>query len=773
MKTMRFAGIAAVVLGGAVAAARADGMIVPVRPEIRVRGHWAVKYHHVDVTVRDQVASVTIDQEFVNTGRGMIEVEYLFPVPPDAAVDSMTMVVDGKEYAAKLLKADEARRIYEEIVRKKKDPALLEYAGFGLYRTKAFPLQPGKPCKVIVTYKDTCRKDRDLVRVWYPLNTEKFSAKAIESVRVRVDLKSKADITAVYSPSHDLKTERKDSRHVIATYEAKNTLPTTDFEVFYKAANESVGAMLLTWQPEAKKNGYFLMLVSPNPRATAKTVAPKDVVVVLDHSGSMSGKKLLQAKEALRYVLRNLNAKDRFNVIGYNDQVDVFFEHLTPVRDAHLAEALARIDRIDATGGTNIHEALRAAMGLCADKNRPSYVLFLTDGQPTVGKTKEADILADTQSANRTKARLFAFGVGYDPNVRLLDKLVEQNHGRSEYVKPKEAIETKVSSLYAKIKNPVMTKLRVKLQGLRMREMYPRQVGDLFDGDQIVLVGRYDADDAKKLPRADGKGRTTLVIQGVFEGRDRAFEYPVTVNGVGRKAYQFVEKLWAIRRVGYLLDQIQLHGKSKEVIDELVRLGRDYGIITPYTSFLADETTRLASVRDLRARGDRALRELDAFSGELGHRGAKTRKMLNEAKRPAPLAPAGQPARRVADGRGGFATYSAGKPAADAGALGTMIGYADKAAHEKGEAVLVANVRKFAGRYVLYRRGRIWFMPEAAIDLDRKDAAKDKVRVVKRFTKEYFELVRQNDRAQNEVLASQKEGEELVVKLRGRLYSIR
>jgi len=350
--------LAAVTLGLFASAMQADGMIVPVRPELRVRGHWAVKYHHVNVTVRDQVASVTIDQEFVNTGRGMIEVEYLFPVPPDAAVDSMTMVVDGKEYAAKLLEADEARRIYESIVRRKKDPALLEYAGFGLYRTRAFPLEPGKPCKVIVTYKNACKKDRDLVEVWYPLNTEKFSAKPIDSVRVRVDIKSRSDITAVYSPSHDLKTQRKDPRHVIATYEAKETLPTTDFQVYYKAADEAVGATLLTWQPEAKADGYFVMLVSPNPRASSKTVAAKNVVVVLDHSGSMSGEKLTQAKEALRFILRNLNAKDRFNVVLYNDQVEAMFDRLMAVDERHLHEATERIDRIDATGGTNIHEAL-------------------------------------------------------------------------------------------------------------------------------------------------------------------------------------------------------------------------------------------------------------------------------------------------------------------------------------------------------------------------------------------------------------------------------
>ncbi|MDY6914413.1 MAG: VWA domain-containing protein, partial [Planctomycetota bacterium] len=603
------------VLAAFTTAAMADGMIVPVRPDIRVRGHWAVKYHHVRITVRDQVASVSIDQEFVNTGRGMIEVEYLFPVPPGAAIDSMTLVVDGKEFAAKLLKADEARKIYEDIVRRKKDPALLEYAGFGLYRTKAFPLLPGKPCKVIVTYKSVCKKDHDLVELWYPLNTEKFSARPIEDVEVKADLKSKADITAVYSPTHDITVRRKSPRHVIATYHAKNVLPTTDFQVFYKAANEAVGATLLTHQPEAGKDGYFMLLVSPNPRSAATAVAAKDVVIVLDRSGSMSGEKIDQAKGALGFIMRNLNKADRFEIIAYNDSVESLFDVLVPADEKHVAQATSRLDRIDAGGGTNIHEALQVAMNRVASKQadgRPKYVIFLTDGLPTVGKTDEKTILADTKKANVNRARLFAFGVGYDVNVRLLDKLVAENKGRSDYVKPKENVEAKVSSLYTKIKDPVMTGLKVRIEGLRLRDTYPRELGDLFAGDQIVMVGRYQPPARLEM----GTYRTQLVITGVYEGRQRGFEYHVTVAPAGKRGgCTFVEKLWAVRRVGWLLDQIQLHGKSKELLDELVRLSMAHGIMTPYTSFLADETTRLSDSLDLHRQAEIAARPLSKVSG--------------------------------------------------------------------------------------------------------------------------------------------------------------
>ncbi len=753
--------ISLAVLAAAASAALADGMIVPVRPELRVRGHWAVKYHHVDITVRDQVANVAIDQEFVNTGSGMIEVEYLFPIPPGAAIDSMTLIVNGKEFAAKLLPADESRKAYEDIVRSKKDPALLEYAGFGLYRTRAFPLEPGKPCKVIVTYKNTPKRDHDLVEVWYPLNTEKFSAKPIESVRVTVDIKTKQDLVAVYSPTHDLKVDRKDPTRVIATYEAKNDLPTTDFQLFYKAADKDVAATLLTWQGDHKADGYFMMLVSPNPRGASERVTPKDIVAVLDHSGSMSGEKLAQAKDALRHIVRNLNKDDRFNIVLYNDQVEPLFDSMRKVNDRDVQDAMDRIDRLSATGGTNIDEALTTALAQCTEKDRPTYMLFFTDGQPTVGKTSEADILSDVSAANRNKARIFAFGVGYDPNIRLLDKLAGDNRGRSDYVKPKEPIEAKVSSLCAKIKNPVMTDLTASIEGLRLKDMYPRHLGDLFDGDQIVLVGRYDCDDASKLPSTEAGRQTTLVIKGRYEGRERAFEYPVTVNqGGGTRTYQFVEKLWAIRRVGWLLDEIQLRGKSQEVIDELVRLSRDYGIMTPYTSFLADERTNLGRPAELRAHGTMAAKSLGDTTGAEGQFGAMNRQALNAASSPSVAAAPGRTGDKADMARGGTAAQA---PA--------NFGYKGKDEYERAESGgAVENIRQVGNNYVLYRRGQIWMMPSTAgLDLEKD---KDKVVQIKRFSDEYFNLVRANTSDQNAVMASQKSGEQLLVNFRGQAYNI-
>ncbi len=746
---------AAAVMMGTVSVAMGDGMIVPTHPDIAVRGHWAVRYHRVNIKVRDQVASVHIDQEFVNIGRGMIEVEYLFPVPPDAAIDSMTMIVDGKEYAARLLNADEARNVYEEIVRKKKDPALLEYAGFGLYRTRAFPLTPGKPCKVVVTYKNLCPRDNKLVEVWYPLNTEKFSAKAIEDVSVKVDIRNdRSDIAAVYSPTHDLTVDRRKTNHVVATFSAKNVIPQTDFQVFYKATNEKVAATLLTHMASGDADGYFMLLAAPSPRKPDRKPMDKDVLVVLDRSGSMSGKKIEQAVESAKFIVNNLNPGDRFNVITYSDSVEKIFDSLVAAGRDNIKEARRRLGDVQATGGTDIHSALGEAMDVLdkkadGDADRPAYVIFLTDGKPTVGNTNEKDIIADTQKANRSGARMFVFGVGYDVNVRLLDRLAIENRGRSDYVKPNEPIESKISALYRKIKNPVMTDLAVKVPGVRLFNVYPREIPDLFEGDQIVLFGRYDGKDAAGLPvEVAGGGQGQLLITGEYLGAKKSFEYPAALRTRPNKPSNvFIERLWAMRRVGYLLDEVQLHGRSDEVVDEITRLGKKYGIMTPYTSFLADETTALHSEAEVHKKADEVAYKLaGTISGAGGQMAAGTRQQLKEARNaPAPTD-------------------------ADAGSS-VMQGNTNREDYEAGRTETVANVRQ-VGNQGIYRRGDNVWIASNATDVDpEKD--EDKIRDVNRFSEEYFELVRKNTVEQNQVLSSQRGDEELLIRLRGQVYRIK
>ncbi|KKK69469.1 hypothetical protein LCGC14_2933720, partial [marine sediment metagenome] len=276
------------------------------------------------------------------------------------------------------------------------------------------------------------------------------------------------------------------------------------------------------------------------------------IVVALDRSGSMNGAKIKQAKGAVNHILNSLNKDDRFNIVAYSDSVEAFFaDEMAAANEENTRKAADILDRLEASGGTNIDEALQLSLKILGGKSsgRPKYIIFVTDGLPTVGKTNEAEIVKGATKANTCNARIFAFGVGYDVNVRLLDKLVDENNGRSDYCKPKEPIEGKISALYNKIKNPVMTELKVVLQKVTLRDQYPRKLGDLFEGDQIVMVGRYDTGAVKKLATAEGAYQGQLVVTGNYMGKERGFEYPVTVCKVGRDIrYVFIEKLWAIRR---------------------------------------------------------------------------------------------------------------------------------------------------------------------------------------------------------------------------------
>ena len=360
-------------------------------------------------------------------------------------------------------------------------------------------------------------------------------------------------------------------------------------------------------------------------------------------------------------------------------------------------------------------------------------------------------------------------------NIRLLDKLVGENNGRSDYVKPKEPIERKISSLYNKIKNPVMTNLAVRIKDVRIRDMYPRKLNDLFEGDQIVIAGRYDTRDVDDLPsRESGVYHTQLLVTGNYEGKERTFEYPVEIRpGRNRRGFDFVEKIWAVRRVGFLMDQVQLHGETKEVLDELVRLSKQYGIMTPYTSFLADEGTALHRPRDVRRRAEESLSRLrENVSGDRGQMAAKTRQMMNEADKapPSSYAP-GDVAAAEEEARGKGGGRKALADAAKKASASTVYGNASKDDYEAGRKEKLSGMRQVGNQGIYNRLGNVWIVANATdLDLDKD---KEKIQDIERFTEAYFELTRANTKAENEIMASQRSSEELVIRLRSQVYRIR
>ncbi len=560
--------------------ARADGVIIVDPPQcdpactepVLIADQLNIRSHRVNVTVADQVATTSIDQVFHNPNSWAAEGTYIFPIPPGAAISGFTMTVDGEPVEARILDADEARQIYDDIVRNLRDPALLEYIGEGAIQASVFPIPPGEDRRVEIEYGEIVPAEEGLSRYRYPLNTERFSAQLLEEVSVHVEVETAEPLRAIYSPSHDVAVDRPDDFHFAAGYEASDVRPDTDFELFWSVSPGAIDASVVSYYDESSDEGYFLLLAAPGIDQENEIVS-KDVVVVLDTSGSMEGEKIEQAREALLYVLDHLNPDDRFNIVEFSTGAREFSRDLMPASEAD--DVVPEVERLAANGGTDINLALLSALDM-VEPERPTMILFLTDGLPTEGEVDPGRIIDNVADAAPENVRLFAFGVGDDVDAILLDTLSSEHHGRTTYVRPGEALNEAVSSFYSGITAPVLANVELEVSDVEISDLYPAPLPDLFAGTQLVALGRYD----------EG-GTATLTLSGEVNGEAREFSYPVTFANDGGS--EFLPRLWATRKIGYLINQIRLHGENDELVDAVVDLSLEYGIVTPYTSYLITE----------------------------------------------------------------------------------------------------------------------------------------------------------------------------------------
>ena len=580
--------------------ALADGFIIPrpIPPYEPMPLMLSIKYHHVDIKITDQVAETFVDQVFKNDYHRELEGTYIFPIPEDASISKFSMYVGNEEIKGKVLDKEEARRIYEDIVRQRKDPALLEYYSDGMFQARVYPIPANGETRVKLAYSELLELSGGICGYKYTLGTEKFSKDPLESVKLSIDLESKQPIKSVFSPTHDIRTEKLSDNKAKITYIEEGTRPNKDFVLYYTVSDEDIGFSLLTHYDE-KEGGFFLGMVSPRVEVLQDKRVKKNVIFILDTSGSMKGKKIEQAQGALRFCLNSLNKGDRFNIIDFDDRIESFRSELAEVNSANLDEALEFVRKTKAEGGTDINSALLTGLEQITSDNRPNFVIFLTDGLPTVGVTELKDILKNVEDKNNYKTRIFVFGVGYDVNTHLLDKLASENHATSDYVSPDEDIEIKVSYFFKKISDPVLTELALKFAGIEVSQMYPKELPDLFQGSQLIILGKFD-----------GQGRSDVTLTGSAENEKKGYDYQV--NFVREKdKNDFVPLLWATRRIGYLIDQIRLYGKNKELVDEIVSLSKKYGIITEYTSFLIDVDPTI-SHRELAERAEEQIMRLSA-----------------------------------------------------------------------------------------------------------------------------------------------------------------
>jgi len=571
-------GVLAAGLGAFVSPAAADGIIIPRHRPGEQIPPLSVKYHHVTVEIKNQVAKTSIDEVFVNTYHRDIEGTFIFPLPEGAAISEFALFIGEQKVEGEVLDSREARKVYEDIVRRLRDPALLEYIGRNTFRARVFPIPARGEKRVQLTYSEVLKGERGLVRYLYPLNTERFSLRPLEDVAVTVRVESKVPIASVYSPSHHVSVRKEGPNAATLGYEEKNVKPDKDFIVYYAVSSDDIGLSFLDYTDS--QGGYFLFLAAPRYVEAKEKVMDKNLVFVLDSSGSMSGKKIQQAREAARFIISHLDGRDRFSIIDFDDGVSLFSPELVAASAANRDKALEFINAVEDSGGTNINEALIKALGMMPRGDRPNYVLFLTDGLPTVGVTGVADILKNVVQANAAGIRLVVFGVGYDVNTELLDKLSIGNRGTSVYVGENEDLEVAISGYYEKISSPLLSDVSLKFKGIEVSQLYPAVLPDLFRGSQLVVLGRFR-----------GNGPVFIQLAGKVGKEAKTFSLDDQILG-SEASSSFLPRLWGTRRVGYLLEQIRLHGESRELADEVRSLGLKYGIITPYTSFLVTDKER-------------------------------------------------------------------------------------------------------------------------------------------------------------------------------------
>lgn len=569
------------------------------------------------IVINDHVATTSITMAMTNPGGMASEAQVVIPVPEGVAVRSIQydgVAGPAGEPNAELLPREKAREIYDAIVRSMRDPALVEFVGYNLIKTSAFPIAPGATQKITITYEQIVPANTG--RIDYTLPRSQAEANSAAPWNIRVEVNSTRPIALLHSTSHAINVEKASAtRCVVSVPQGQGSgafrltyapEPTAADQLAYSllmypeslvnaTATIKAGENAITAAPATSGGGYFMLVIAPPTDLVREQQSPKrEMVLVLDRSGSMRGEKWTQAQAAAIQVINGLNEGELFNIIDYSDSIASYAA--TPVvKDAKsAADARAYIQRLTPSGGTNIHDALLEALRPAPAASTLPMVLFLTDGLATIGVRNESQIREAVRSANASKRRIFTFGVGHDVNFPLISAIATGSRATTTVVDPNEDVEAKVSQVFSRLSGPLVTEpvLSAATSGGEVstrlvRELMPGTLPDVFEGDQIIVLGQYIGSEAFKIR-----------ISGNFGGRERTWEIPVDPAGASMRN-GFVPRLWANRKVGFLADQArQLQadpaiGKEnprlKEIVEEIVALSTRYGVLSEYTAFLARE----------------------------------------------------------------------------------------------------------------------------------------------------------------------------------------
>ena len=552
----------------------------------------------VDVTVQGRAAMTEMAFTVSNTSSHPAEGVLLVPVPAGAVVRAFSYDGEGIEPTARILPADEARRIYDDIVRRAMDPALLEFAGWNVLRSSVFPVPAGATQEVRISWDQVLDANGDRIDLSLP------RSEAVDDVpwTVNVHMKDAESVGTIYSPSHDIVIDRRVDGDVVVSSAVTGTMP---FLLSWLQQDNDAAATVFTFPDPTIGGGYFLLLMGVPDGDDSVQRTPREVTIVLDRSGSMSGEKMRQARAAAMQVIASLGEDEAFNIIDYSTTVESFSPSPVAVTAQTRMEAEDYLAALRPNGGTNIHDALLEAIRQPASAHRRSIVLFMTDGLPTVGRTSERDIGDMVEAGNTDDRRIFTFGVGSDVNAPMLDRVARLTRATSTYVLPGEDVEVKVAGVFERLGGPVCSDLKLTTTAVNGRastqlvhDLMPTILPDLFVGEDLLLLGKY---------RGDAPVRFTL--DGELHGESHVFDFTFDLDALATTRHGFVPRLWAGQRIAWLIDEVRQHGAgthmlpsqssqallnnpaTAELVEEIIRLSLKHGILTEYTAFLATDGT--------------------------------------------------------------------------------------------------------------------------------------------------------------------------------------
>lgn len=555
------------------ATVHATGLLVPRDPKLPPLG---IKYHRVAIDVKEGTAVTRVEQVFVNHTNRQLEATYVFPAPEGAVVMDFKLMINGEWKKGEVLPKEKANQIYTDIVRRMRDPGVLDWMSPTLFKARVFPVPARGEQKIEIRYSQVLPFLDGTYKVSYPLKTPGKAATTIQDFTLTTKIHNKTPLRTIYSPTHRISVGRSGEHQATIGFEGDRVTLDDDFVLYFGVSKEDVGLSLLTHKVKGEP-GYFALMAAPKALFKTSEIMGKAITFVLDTSGSMNGAKIDNAREALAWCLSQLKSDDRFNVIRFSSDVEqLTTDSMLVASRSNIERGISFVKGFDAAGGTAIDEALATALRQDV-RGATHLVVFITDGRPTIGETSIKAILANAKARNKQRARVFAFGIGDDINTHLLDKLANANGGTSQYVKPGEAIKTNIAAFYNKVAFPVLTDIELAISNVRTFATQPGRIPDLFKGGQVMVVGRYRK-----------AGHALVRMTGSMSNAARRYDFE-GVFPEERKDNAFIAQLWAHRQVGFLLDQVRLNGETAELKKEIVQLATRYGIVTPYTSYLVVE----------------------------------------------------------------------------------------------------------------------------------------------------------------------------------------